>query len=70
MRGLLLLVGELVAELGCVCGCSLALGQVGAEVGLQRCLMGSVFPAGGLRVLPHGPAFHRAAHGEAEVGVT
>lgn len=47
-KGALTSVGGLMAELGWVCGCLQALGQVGAEVGLQRFLMGSVFPAGGL----------------------
>lgn len=65
----LTVVGGLVAGLGWARGSSLAPGEVGAEVGQQRCLTGSVFPTGGLRVLPHGPAVHRAAHGEAEVGV-
>ncbi|XP_077642487.1 adrenocortical dysplasia protein homolog isoform X6 [Lonchura striata] len=37
--------------------------------GTQRCLTGSVLPTGGLRVLPHSPAVHRAAHAEAEDGI-
>lgn len=37
--------------------------------GTQGCLTGSVLPTGGLRVLPHGPAVHCAAHAEAEDGI-
>lgn len=68
-EGALTSVGGLVAELGWVCGCLQALGEAGAAVGLQRFLMGSVFPTGGLRALPHGTPVHRAAHGEAEAGI-